>query len=338
MKALNQIFDYLKSRTKSPTNKSFNAEVVIIRRSVLTPTRLLLLPPQPTLKSRFIVESNPDFTLRLTVREDDLKNTCFTVRKNQTNFLKGVIKTRIINNIRIDDQVFEFLSTSSSQLRDSGMVLYAKDESRTASSIRESIGDMSEIRRNVAKYVAQLGLTFSQVMTHIIVEKDLIEVKPHRETINQFKGEHNCVLHLAERIDNYLAQNFYYKEPVFDESITSDSDRRHKIIEERIKAAEVLLKAWLERQDHLFFKSKISNELLSFTDGVMSGMDRKLTFHLMRERLEIMNESIDELRPLRSVGDLVMSFMKDLVENWLSINNIKDNNRIVGTHLVKFGF
>jgi hypothetical protein len=65
-------------------------------------------------------------------------------------------------------------------------------------------------------------------------------------------------------------------------------------------------------------------------------MDRKLTFHLMRERLKIMNESIDELRPLRSVGDLVMSFMKDLVENWLSINNIKDNNRILSVD--SFGY
>ncbi len=118
-------------------------------------------------------------------------------------------------------------------------------------------------------------------------------------------------------------------------------ERTHKIIEERIKAAEVVLKAWLERQDQLFFKSKISDELLSFTDGVMLWMlcyvmDRKLTFHLMRERLKIMNESIDELRPLRSVGDLVMSFMKDLVENWLSINNIKDNNRILSVD--SFGY
>jgi hypothetical protein len=49
----------------------------------------------------------------------------------------------------------------------------------------------------------------------------------------------------------------------------------------------------LERQDHLFFKTKIGDELLSFTDGVMSGIDGKLRFDLMHKKTQN-NEWMDQ--------------------------------------------
>ncbi len=118
------------------------------------------------------------------------------------------------------------------------------------------------------------------------ITEELCNLFKDHETESELKAEHNCVLHSAERIDNYLIQNFYYREPVFDESITCEDIIRRKIIEERIKVAEVVPKAWLERQDHLFFKTKIGDELLSFTGGVMSGIDGKLRFDLMQKKTQ----------------------------------------------------
>ena len=190
--ALEKIFLALKKKKERTAErvdmKSFNTEIQDIRRCILTPTRLLLLPPQPILKSRFIVNSEPDFTLRLTIREDNLTGLSFTVqrsgsRENQINFIKKIVKTPLMNGVKIGERVFEFLGSSSSQLRDSGMILYAKDScGRTAESIRESVGDMSKIRRNVPKYVARLGLVFSQAMTHVNISKDTqIDVFPDIE-------------------------------------------------------------------------------------------------------------------------------------------------------------
>jgi hypothetical protein len=191
--ALEEVFYKLNKKTEKIKYekvdiKSFNTEIQDIRRCILTPTRLLLLPPQPILKSRFIVNSEPDYTLRLTVREDNLQGLSFTVQRsglriNQINFVKKIVKTPLMNGLKIGQRVFEFLGSSSSQLRDSGMILYAKDScGRTAESIRESVGDMSKIRRNVPKYVARLGLVFSQAMTHININKDTkIDVYPDIE-------------------------------------------------------------------------------------------------------------------------------------------------------------
>jgi hypothetical protein len=153
-----------------------------------------------------------------------------------------------------------------------------------------------------------------------------------------FKG-HVCVRYSTALLDDYFQRNFIYKEPVFDESITSEGDKRQKIMEERCKTAEVVLKAWLERQDHLFYKRKIGRNLVSSTDGLMSDMDIKLRRKLMEMRIDVMFEARNNLNePLRSAGNLVMSFMKESIEDWLSIKRLKDNNRIVDTPSVKFGF
>ncbi|XP_054164742.1 uncharacterized protein LOC128962395 [Oppia nitens] len=190
--ALEKIFSQLKQKKQNKKEeldiKSFSAEIQEIRRCILTPTRLLLLPPQPILKSRFIVNSEPDYTLRLTIREDNLKALSFSVvrsgsRENQINFIKRIVKTPLINGIKIGERVFQFVGSSSSQLRDNGMILYAKDSCcRTAHTFRESVGDMSKIRKNVPKYVARLGLVFSQAMTHISIDNNTkIDVFPDIE-------------------------------------------------------------------------------------------------------------------------------------------------------------
>jgi hypothetical protein len=216
--ALDYIFNESKTRNEKLigqklTEKLFNAEIELIRKCILTPTRFLLLPPQPTLKSRFIVESDSSYTIRLSVREDDMQGLCYSIRtssskESQSRFLKKVIKEPLMKGIKIGDRLFEFLGSSSSQLKDSGMVLYAKDESgRTASLIRESIGDMSEIRRNVAKYVARLGLAFSQVMTHIDIDidRDVIDY------IEDIEREGYCFSDGVGMISKELVEKVYEK-------------------------------------------------------------------------------------------------------------------------------
>ena len=173
-----------KSNTENIDIKSFTEgsehEIVSIRRCILTPTRLILLEPEPSLKSRFIKENDPDFTIRLSIREDNLQNLQFSIRNlndKETPFLHKIIKNPLKSGIKIGDRLFEFLGSSQSQLRDTGMIMYAKDlDNTTAEMIRESIGDMSKDRKNAAKYAARLGLAFSQVMTHIVVPRNQTEV------------------------------------------------------------------------------------------------------------------------------------------------------------------
>ncbi|RWS10423.1 RNA-dependent RNA polymerase 1-like protein, partial [Dinothrombium tinctorium] len=184
--ALQQVFERLSSDTRyfeksDATKKSAQR----IRRAILTPTRLIINPPQPFLESRFIRNSDPDFALRLLIRDDDQQSLAFTVCnfgsvKRQRNFLDKTVIEPIARGITIGNRKYEFLGSSTSQLRDIGMFLYAEDNlSRDAVAIRNSIGQISEIR-NVAKYVARVGLAFSQALAHIDVpqNKNIVKLLP----------------------------------------------------------------------------------------------------------------------------------------------------------------
>jgi len=66
---------------------------------------------------------------------------------------------------------------------------------------------MSEIRRNVAKYVARLGLAFSQVMTHIDIDidRDVIDY------IEDIEREGYCFSDGVGMISKELVEKVYEK-------------------------------------------------------------------------------------------------------------------------------
>ncbi|RWS04842.1 RNA-dependent RNA polymerase 1-like protein, partial [Dinothrombium tinctorium] len=83
----------------------------------------------------------------------------------QDNFLNKCIKDRI-KGLKIQNRTYEYLGSSTSQLRNYGLYLYARDcKNETASDIRKSLGNINE--RNVAKFVARVGLALSEVQYFI---------------------------------------------------------------------------------------------------------------------------------------------------------------------------
>lgn len=177
-------------------------DYVLIRRAMLTPAHLELMQPIPLLKSRFSTMANIDFALRLTILDDNNRKLNNCKNAEDTHFVKGIIKCYLLDGVKIGDREYHFLGSSSSQMRENGVIIYAKDrEGRTAQMIRDLAGDLSSFKRNVAKYVARFGLMFSQAMTIIeIPEKQvkvfitndfLGDVKPNFENfVNQKQDKH----------------------------------------------------------------------------------------------------------------------------------------------------
>ncbi|OTF80411.1 hypothetical protein BLA29_001336 [Euroglyphus maynei] len=142
-----------------------NNHYVIMRRAIMTPTRLKFFRPTACLRSRFSNIANLDYALRLTLSEDNnrMLNGAFT----NTEFVKECIMPRLLAGIRIADRHYEFLGSSSSQMRDCGIVFYAcDDKNQTAESIRNLVGNLSIFKRKVAKYIARFGLIFSQAIAY----------------------------------------------------------------------------------------------------------------------------------------------------------------------------
>jgi hypothetical protein len=149
---------------------------------------------------------------------------------------------------------------------------------------------------------------------------------------------HDCVRNSAQVLDQYLHREGLHKDPVIDEN-ESLIESRVKIMQVRFESAELVLKNWLERQEFLFFKR--NDGRISRTDNSISDMESKLRIRLTDLRAKVMNEAKDMEQPikaLRTTGNLVMTFMKDLVNEWLSLDSFLQNNSIFDTPLIKFGF
>lgn len=135
---------------------------VIMRRAIMTISKIEFFRPMSFLRSRFSNMANLDYSLRITLSEDN--NRLLNGTYNDTHFIKNNFKFKLLNGIIIGNRRFEFLGSSSSQMRENGIIFYSNDNlNKTAQSMREMFGPISQYKRNVAKYIARFGLVFSQV-------------------------------------------------------------------------------------------------------------------------------------------------------------------------------
>lgn len=96
IQALENIFERKKEQLDSDLELYQAKNIKEIRRVILTPTRAILLQPLPIMQSRFIKESDPEFTIRLQLRDDNFNGLNFTVcnqggnKEGQLSFPKNV--------------------------------------------------------------------------------------------------------------------------------------------------------------------------------------------------------------------------------------------------------
>ncbi|CAN8004177.1 unnamed protein product, partial [Ixodes hexagonus] len=144
-------------------------QVVLVRRAVLTPTHLLLLPPQPVCTSRIMSCFQPEYAVRVIIRDEDGNMLSFSLGVNREDFLSQNTRPRLLAGFTIGGRKYEFLASSTSQLRSHGVWFYSRDANGfTAENIRGAIGDLSSIHVP-SKYMARLGQAFSQSMGYITV-------------------------------------------------------------------------------------------------------------------------------------------------------------------------
>lgn len=164
--------------------------VVLVRRAVLTPTRLVPLPPQPISTSRIVRHFEPDHALRLLLRDEDGTKMSFSLGVQRQHFLFANTRPRLLDGFLIAGRRYEFLATSSSQLRSHGAWFYSLDScGRSAGDVRDALGDLSHLRVP-SKYMARLGLAFSQSLGAVHVPRACTRVEPDIEAPGPRKNLH----------------------------------------------------------------------------------------------------------------------------------------------------
>nr|AJA90770.1 RNA-dependent RNA polymerase 2 [Ephedra trifurca] len=135
-------------------------------------------------------------TVKLKTEQDILERPC------RTNVYERIIA--ILNNgIFINNKRFEFLAFSSSQLRENSVWLFSSSKYLTAEHIRKWMGNFEDIR-NVAKYAARMGQSFSSSWgTEIVKEHEVHAIEDIEVTT---KGVKYCFSDGIGKISSKMAR------------------------------------------------------------------------------------------------------------------------------------
>ncbi|XP_006647856.1 probable RNA-dependent RNA polymerase 1 [Oryza brachyantha] len=157
--------------------------LVYVYRVQVTPAKVYFYGPEINVSNRVVRNFSADIEnfLRISFVDEDcgkLRATDLSPRSLGPDAKKTALHNRVLsvlsNGITIGDKNFEFLAFSSSQLRDNSAWMFASRQGLTASGIRKWMGDFRNIR-NVAKYAARLGQSFSSSTETLKVYKHEVE-------------------------------------------------------------------------------------------------------------------------------------------------------------------
>ncbi|KAJ6321897.1 hypothetical protein OIU77_011894 [Salix suchowensis] len=174
-------------RLPTPPAVAVDDGLVFVRRVQITPTKVYFRGPEVNLSNRVLRKYPDDIDnfLRVSFVDEDLDKlfstnisprTISAIEGRQTKIYQRILSVQR-NGIVIGSKKFEFLGFSASQLRDSSLWMFASRPGLSASDIRKWMGDFREIK-NVAKYAARLGQSFSSSRESFSVHKNEIEIIP----------------------------------------------------------------------------------------------------------------------------------------------------------------
>ncbi|KAJ7954357.1 RNA-dependent RNA polymerase [Quillaja saponaria] len=176
---------YLTSKHPPPSpSMSLDAGLVYVCRVQITPCKVYFSGPEVNVSNRvlrhfheyindFIRVSFVDEEWDKMYSTDLAPRTSSSVEDRRTGIYKRILSI-LRNGIVIGDKKFEFLAFSSSQLRENSMWMFSSRNGITPGSIREWMGNFSQIK-NVAKYAARLGQSFGSSTETLTVGRHEIE-------------------------------------------------------------------------------------------------------------------------------------------------------------------
>ncbi|XP_020089657.1 probable RNA-dependent RNA polymerase 1 isoform X1 [Ananas comosus] len=159
--------------------------LVYVHRVQVTPSKVYFCGPEVNVSNRVLRYFSDEMNnfLRVSFVDEDWEKMYSTdlspwsVSSNDarhTALYKRILSV-LRNGIAIGNKKFEFLAFSSSQLRDNSAWMFASGIEVTASDIRKWMGDFRSIR-NVAKYAARLGQSFSSSTETLSVGRHEVDI------------------------------------------------------------------------------------------------------------------------------------------------------------------
>ncbi|XP_068660914.1 probable RNA-dependent RNA polymerase 1 [Aristolochia californica] len=165
--------------------------LVYVYRVQVTPSKVYFCGPEVNVSNRVLRNYPEEINnfLRVSLVDEEFEKirsvdlqlrTSVVGNKDHTDVYKRFLSI-LRNGIVVGDKKFEFLAFSSSQLRENSAWMFASHSGLTAAGIREWMGDFSQIR-NVARYAARLGQSFSSSTETLSVRRHEYDVIDDEKT------------------------------------------------------------------------------------------------------------------------------------------------------------
>ncbi|CAB5393456.1 unnamed protein product [Rhizophagus irregularis] len=149
------------------------SDCVMIRKVVITPTTMYILMPTMETSNRVIrhFRDKKDNFLRVQFIDEASSKICSSNGTHNYALYNKIYNT-LHNGIKIGDRQYEFLTFSSSQLKEHSCWFFASTYDLTAGDIRSWMGDFS-INKSVAKYAVRMGQCLSSTRVVLPVNNDI---------------------------------------------------------------------------------------------------------------------------------------------------------------------
>ncbi|KAJ3699365.1 hypothetical protein LUZ61_003070 [Rhynchospora tenuis] len=184
---LSKHYSSLRKSVHLPKSSQISLEdgLVYVHRLLITPSRVYFCGPEVNVSNRVLRSFKYDLNnfLRVSFVDEDLEKLHSNDLSSKSDPVKHTsLYKRIISvlthGISIGDKKhFEFLAFSSSQLRENSVWMFSPRRGLTAPGIRSLLGEFEDIR-NVAKYAARLGQSFSSSTETLTVQHDEVDLIP----------------------------------------------------------------------------------------------------------------------------------------------------------------
>ncbi|CAI0458859.1 unnamed protein product [Linum tenue] len=169
---------------------SLDDGLVYTHRIQITPCKVYFAGPEVNVSNRVLRHFPEDIKnfIRVSFVDEELDNIFstdvaprgYSVQDAKKRGIYNRILSTLHNGVVIGGRKFEFLAFSASQLRENSCWMFAARDGLTANDIREWMGDFRQIR-NVAKYAARLGQSFSSSTETLSVSADEVDIIPDIE-------------------------------------------------------------------------------------------------------------------------------------------------------------
>ncbi|GMS82575.1 hypothetical protein PENTCL1PPCAC_4750, partial [Pristionchus entomophagus] len=175
--------------------RAIPANCVLVRKLMVTPSRLIPMAPDVMMTNRVVREFGAEYALRIVYRDENGQKLRFSDfgSDQMAPLLVDMVKNTMDRKVTICGRDYHFLAWSNSQMRDHGCYMYSavrRDDGTviTIERIRDWMGNFSS-SKNVPKLMARMGQCFTQAQPTVSlntgewkVDEDIVGGCGHPET------------------------------------------------------------------------------------------------------------------------------------------------------------